>query len=579
MRKLIVAVVILLIIGAGLALAVRKLLSPEMLRTTIESQAASALERPVRIGAARAQVFPSPRITLSDVSIGGTQTLTAEQIIVGAGLKALFQRRVDEAVVRVRNGRIALDEGAAKPAGGGAKPEAKPTPRTSPSAPKPSAAGGSSAAAPSTPGGFTIASVSEIRFENVVVAGGGKELRLDMDGALNGDALEVSRLVAKSGQTELKAKGRLTSIERVDGAFDVTSPLVDVDEVLAVLTALIPPDPSARGTSGLANADPEGFQFGHITATAAVEQARALGYQISKLTAALDLQGTILKADKLAFDLYGGHYESTLALDLAANKTTLDHRARLAGANVAQLAALFGHAGLATGTLGVSMQVRGTGRDFAAAAKGVNGTAAVTLTKGTLKGLDVVRQTFQLLGTAPPPNAGDKFDSLTAQLALAGGAMQADDLVLHSPDFDLKGQAHASPTGALSGRGADDALRRALEGGTEPQPRSQAVVRGRAHHRAGNAERVAATADRAAGSGKRPQARGAQQDQRRGGQGEEARDRRVAEGTGAAVQASLTRPRRGFADRLRHGIVQINPVTDSHGSRIVTDQTDQLVTE
>ena len=30
--------------------------------------------------------------------------------------------------------------------------------------------------------------------------------------------------------------------------------------------------------------------------------------------------------------------------------------------------------------------------------------------------------------------------------------MQADDLVLHSPDFDLKGQAHASPTGALSGQ-------------------------------------------------------------------------------------------------------------------------------
>ena len=62
-----------------------------------------------------------------------------------------------------------------------------------------------------------------------------------------------------------------------------------------------------------------------------------------------------------------------------------------------------------------------------------------------------MRQTFQLLGTAPPPNAGDQFDSLTAQLALAGGAMSADNLVLHSPDFDLKGQARVSPDGALSG--------------------------------------------------------------------------------------------------------------------------------
>ena len=78
MRKLIIAVVVLLVIGLGLGLAVRKLLSPEMLRSTIESQMASALDRPVQIGGARAQVFPSPRITLSNVTIGGPQTLAIQ---------------------------------------------------------------------------------------------------------------------------------------------------------------------------------------------------------------------------------------------------------------------------------------------------------------------------------------------------------------------------------------------------------------------------------------------------------------------------------------------------------------------
>jgi uncharacterized protein involved in outer membrane biogenesis len=451
MRKLIIAVVVLLTIGVALALAVRALLSPEMLRSTIEAQAAATLERPVHVGAARAHLVPSPRITLSNVSIGGPQALTAEEIIVGAGLKALFQRRVEDAVIRVRNGRIVLDPAASGGASGGRAPAARPAPAPPATPPKPSGSGSTSAAASSPTGGFTIASVSEIKFENVVVAGGGKELRLDMDGSLNGNALDVRRFAAKSGQTELTAKGALTSIERVEGAFDVSSTFVDVDEVLAILTALFAPDPSARGTAGLANADPEGFQVGHITATAVVEKANALGYQVSKLTTALDLQGTILKADKLVFDLYGGHYDSTLALDLASNKTTLDHRARLDGANVAQLAALFGHAGMATGTLGLSMQVRGTGRDFATAAKGVNGTAGVRLTKGSIQGLDVVRQTFQIMGTAPPPNAGDRFDSLTAQLALAGGAMSADNLALHSPDFDLKGRVRVSPGGALSG--------------------------------------------------------------------------------------------------------------------------------
>jgi uncharacterized protein involved in outer membrane biogenesis len=451
MRKLIIAVVVLLAIGVVLALALRALLSPEMLRSTIEAQAAAALERPVHVGAARAHLVPSPRITLSNVSIGGPQALTAEEIIVGAGLKALFQRRVEEAVIRVRNGRIVLDPVVSGGASNGRAPAVGPAPAPRVAPAKPSGDGSTSAAASSPTGGFTIASVSEIKFENVVVAGGGKELRLDMNGSLNGDALDVRRFAAKSGQTELTAKGALTSIERIEGAFDVSSPFVDVDEVLAIMAALFAPDPSARGTSGWANADPEGFQVGHITATAVVEKANALGYQVSKLTTALDLQGTMLKADKLVFDLYGGHYDSTLALDLASNKTTLDHRARLAGANAGQLAALFGHAGLATGTLGVSMQVSGTGRDFTTAAEGIHGTAGVTLTKGSFKGLDVVRKTFQLLGTAPPPNAGDRFDSLTAQLALAGGAMSADNLVLHAPDFDLKGKARVSPGGALSG--------------------------------------------------------------------------------------------------------------------------------
>ena len=43
MRKLIIAVVVLVVIGLGLALTVRSLLSPEMLRSTIESQVAASL--------------------------------------------------------------------------------------------------------------------------------------------------------------------------------------------------------------------------------------------------------------------------------------------------------------------------------------------------------------------------------------------------------------------------------------------------------------------------------------------------------------------------------------------------------
>src|SRR6478672_1233451 len=195
-RKLIIAAdVVVLVLGIGAALALRALLDPQMLAHTIEGQATAWLERPVHIGAAKAHVFPTPRITLTTVGVDGPQALTADEVIVGAGLRALFQRRVEDAVVRVRNGKITLNAAA-------------PTSQSVvPAAPAPGSSGG----------GFTIASVGEIRFENVTVTGGGRTLRVDFEGALNGDALDVRSLSASSGQTSIEGKGTVTSLQRLDG--------------------------------------------------------------------------------------------------------------------------------------------------------------------------------------------------------------------------------------------------------------------------------------------------------------------------------------------------------------------------
>jgi uncharacterized protein involved in outer membrane biogenesis len=437
-RKLIVAaVVVVIVLGIGAALALRALLDPQMLAHTIESQATAWLERPVHIGAARAHVFPTPRITLTTVGVDGPQALTADEVIVGAGLKALFQRRVEDAVVRVRNGRITLN--AAAPTSESVVPHGASAPVPAARAP-----GGSG-------GGFTIASVGEIRFENVTVTGGGRTLRVDFEGALNGDALDVRSLSASSGQTSIEGKGTVTSLQRLDGTFDFTSRLLDVEDVLALLTALVPPAPSTH-TAHPRDEDAKGFGFGHIVAKVKVDKARALGYQIDGLTTSIDLQGSTLTANPLRFELYGGRYDSTLVLDLSADRTVLDHKATVTGANVATLAQLLGHPGAATGSLNVTMRVRGVGKDLGAAAQAVQGTADVNLLKGTLQGLDVVRQTFVVLGTAAPPNAGKAFDSLAARLTLAGGTMTANDVVMHAPDFDLRGHARVAPNNALGGQ-------------------------------------------------------------------------------------------------------------------------------
>ena len=113
---------------------------------------------------------------------------------------------------------------------------------------------------------------------------------------------------------------------------------------------------------------------------------------------------------------------------------------------------LFGNAGAATGALGLTMQVRGAGKDFQGAARHVSGSAKVRVTDGTIAGLDVVRQAFTLLGTAPLEGTqGERFEWIAASLGVASGVLSTDDFALHSPDFDLKGQLRIEPDGRLSG--------------------------------------------------------------------------------------------------------------------------------
>jgi hypothetical protein len=434
MRKwLLVAALLLIGLPACAALLVRYLLSPDVLRPAIERQATAALGRRVTVGAARARLFPRAGLTLEDVRVAGAQPLSAEEVVVDASLRALLRRQIDDATVRVRTGRVVLDaQGDAAPVVTGAPGD--------------------------TPYAVTILSVREIVFENVILAGGGREVRLDLRGALQGDRLDVGRLAIRSGATAFDGTGTVTSLARRDGDFSVAGPLLDVDEVLAILKALTPPGSLAAAPA-----------IGHVRARMRADAARALGYEGSQLETELELRGGTLLARPLAFEFYGGRYAGTLDLDLATS--TITHDAAVTGASVGRLVALVGQAGAATGTVDVSMRVQGTGADFAGAARAARGTAHVRVAGGTIAGLDVVRQTFRLLGVSSPRTSqGERFETIVATVAVAGGGMSTDRFHMHSPDFDLTGRLRVSPAHALSGR-ADLILSEALS--TEAQQRNR----------------------------------------------------------------------------------------------------------
>ena len=72
----------------------------------LERQLSAYLQQPVAIKSARAAIFPRVAIALDDVVIGAQQSIALEEVRIVTGLRPLLSRRVEQAEVRVRNGRL-----------------------------------------------------------------------------------------------------------------------------------------------------------------------------------------------------------------------------------------------------------------------------------------------------------------------------------------------------------------------------------------------------------------------------------------------------------------------------------------
>ena len=85
-----------------------------------------------------------------------------------------------------------------------------------------------------TSGGLTIVSIRTLAFRHVEFVAGRRSLVVDFESSLDGDRLDVERLVAQSEGTKLEARGALTSIAKHEGKFTATAGRLNLDELLAL---------------------------------------------------------------------------------------------------------------------------------------------------------------------------------------------------------------------------------------------------------------------------------------------------------------------------------------------------------
>lgn len=418
--------VVALVLAGGLIvfLFAERVLSSDSVRATIEQQLSSRLGQPVTIGSARAGVFPRLALRLGDVTIGDGPHAAFEEISVAMGLRGLFSRRVEEAEAVISGGRVLLPAALALTAAADAP--------ASDEAGQP----------------FTIASVRVISLRNVEIVVNGASVHVDLESALEGDRLDVSRLTARSDGTRLEASGAMTSVSAMVGAFTATADPLDVDELLTI---------ASGATSGSANADggrpDDRAPPMRVALDIKAPSGRFTGHDFSDLAARLEAMPSRVTVSSLSLGIFGGTFSGALDMDSSGSTPRLKLRGSLAALDVSRLAETAGAPGSISGRLGGAVSLAADGTDSATMLRTAQGTAAAVITDGVIPRLDLVRSIVLAFGKpsgAPPEGSGSAFTRLSGDFTLRNGALRSDNLSMASRDFDLLGRvALTIPGGGL----------------------------------------------------------------------------------------------------------------------------------
>ena len=396
--------------------------SGDGMRRALEQQATAWLGQPVRIKAARGQLFPRPGIGLSGVEVGEPVRLTLSSVDLSTDLRALLNRRIEDARVVISDSTIQM-----------------PLPFAIPEQ------DGSSTDETVTQSAVQVISVREISLRDIHIRSRGREVRVSADSSLNGNHLTLSRFTADSGSTSLQVKGEAELEPRVDAKLQATANKIDIDELLAIAEAFTPERRAARRG---APSPPM-----KVVAQLKADTATAAGVQVTQFTTNMSLDGDRFTMSPMTFGLFGGSYDGSLTGRLGGSMSaTL--KSRLKGLDVAQLAAFGGSPDTITGTLSGEGTFSAQGDDMAAVLANANGRGSASIVDGTIKRLNLVRTVVLFFGRPAPETAAatDQFERIDASFSLANQILRADSFSMHSRDADLRGSVTLNlETRALDG--------------------------------------------------------------------------------------------------------------------------------
>ncbi len=433
-RALLIVAGLLIVVAVGVYIVATRVLASNYARTTIEQQLTARLGQPVHIGALSAAIYPRVAVDLDEVAVGAPAAVTLAHVRLVTGLRALFSRTISDAELIVRNSRLSL------PLPIALVPAATQT------------------SAPASGPGLTIASVRVISLENVELVAPSHSMRIDLEGSLAGDQLDIERITLRGRSSKIDGKGSFSSVSRFQGSIAATADVLDLDELMGIASAFTS---SAGGTQhDRRSAMPMQLAIA-LTAT----KGQFATYSFTDLSTKIALESGTVALSPLALRAFGGQFNGRLDADTRGIAPQLRLAGRVEGLDIAPLMKANGAAGGITGKLGGTLILSASAADAETVLQTARGTITAVLADGTIEHLDLVRTVVLAFGKpsgVPPEGSGSGFNRLGGTFALANRTLTSNDLLLTSRDFDVKGRSRLQlTTGALDARG-DVALSKEL---------------------------------------------------------------------------------------------------------------------
>jgi uncharacterized protein involved in outer membrane biogenesis len=432
-------IALVLLVAAG-AIAVRIVLGGDQIKAAIEAQASAALGRPVTIRTAAPRLFPRVSLDLDDIAIGETREITIDRVRLSTGLRALVQRRVEDAQVSIEGSRIDVRWALAL-----LRALTMPSSNSAPSSTSPYA--------------LTIVSVTSISLREVTLVAGPHSLRVEMDSSMVGDdRFVVRRLHARSevdvgvkgtkddasALSEFTASGEVDSLSKRTGKFAIDAESLDLDALMAFLAAATPSGGQAITEATTTPAPPPPAY--RIEVDMRARSGRALGIALANISANCRVAGERVTLDGLQLDVFGGRFAGSAAY-VGSQEPSYEWRGQFDNLDVPQLVAFAGASGSITGRLGGSLSLTAAGADPMVAIGRARGSARVALTDGRIPGLEIVRSVILAFGKPTgerPAGSGEAFTRIAATLAVSGPTLSTHDLTFASRDFDMTGEGRLS---------------------------------------------------------------------------------------------------------------------------------------